>query len=150
VIVLRAAAMSSLLLINLQRFRREGKFIDAKIGSRTEDTNYTPCHKVVLAAFSEYFESLLLSTDGAAMLSLEAVDPLYARQLASIFDYMYGVRLTLDERKINVIIDAAKVFGIHSLQTGELVRLRQTLLRTKHKQKYLKSKRNRFVADAAI
>jgi hypothetical protein len=137
--------MSSLLQINLQRFRKAGKFIDAKIGSRSEDTNYTPCHKLVLASFSDYFESLLLSTEGAAMLSLEAVDPLYARQLTPIFDYMYGVRLTLDERKVSVIIDAAKVFGIHSLQTGELARLRQTALKTRLQQKYRKSKTNRFV-----
>jgi hypothetical protein len=128
----RAAGMQSLLLIGMQRFRRAGKFIDAHIGVAGGHAPYAPVHKLVLATFSDYFEQLLVKTDGAAMLSLEAVDTLYAAQIQPIFDYMYGVRMAVDERALTAMIDAARVFGIESLT--ELSRARHRLLTQRHRR----------------
>lgn len=58
------------------------------------------CHKLVLAAFSTYLETLLQSTETCAFLGMDQLEPIYVRQMRYIFDYMYGVSVKLDDKQV--------------------------------------------------
>lgn len=125
VIALRPSGIGALLLVNFQRFKLDGKFIDAKICCH--DQILFACHKLVLASFSAYFETLLLNIEGPAILNLDAVDALYVRQLATIIDYMYGKTNWIKPDALDILRDAAHLFGVQALESGELERIRKRM-----------------------
>lgn len=57
------------------------------------------CHKVVLSAFSSHLESIL-ETDDSELIGMDGVEDVYIRQMKCIFDFMYGVRVKLDDRQV--------------------------------------------------
>uniref|UniRef100_A0A914W134 Uncharacterized protein n=1 Tax=Plectus sambesii TaxID=2011161 RepID=A0A914W134_9BILA len=143
-ITIRPAATASLLLVSLQRFRGLNQFIDAKV-SFDNGVSFS-CHKLVLAAFSTYLETLLQSTETCAFLGMDQLEPIYVRQMRFIFDYMYGVPVKLDDKQVALFCDAARIFGIHSLDDGDLAKMRDKALKLQH-DRMLKERIGRLRAD---
>lgn len=112
-VILKSFAVGSVLLVHFQRFKDDTKFIDVKISC--QNRVLFSCHKLVLAAFSSYFESLLVKTEGCAILNLDAVDSLYVSQLEILLNFMYGRLIFGEQTDFELLKDAAKVFGIHSM-----------------------------------
>lgn len=120
-ITVKPTAVASILLVSFQRFKSEQKFLDAKI--LAADVQLHTAHKLVLAAYSRYFESLLETTETLAILNLDEVDSVHVDLLKEILLYMYGHQVEIKESQIDSLISAARIFGVTSLSDGELSRI---------------------------
>lgn len=112
-LILKPSVFGSWLLVNFQRYKNISKFVDVEISC--QNMLLFTCHKLVLASFSSYFESLLIETEGCAILSLDAVDTLYVGQLKFLLNVMYGydiAEMLVDDRDVDLLKDAANIFGI--------------------------------------
>jgi len=101
-------------MVNLMMdFRNAGTFIDLTISVENE---MIPCHKLVLASCSTYFEEILTS-------KLIANNPhpvvvlkdLRLWEVLILVDFMYRGEMKVREEDLNAILEASKKLGIKGL-----------------------------------
>ncbi len=74
------------------------------------------CHKCILAANSSYFEQLLESTDGQAILNLDNITPEHICHVRTIVDFMYGLPINVNSKsQMSTLIDTANMFNVGAL-----------------------------------
>ncbi|KAJ7311876.1 hypothetical protein JRQ81_006191 [Phrynocephalus forsythii] len=111
--VYRSADHASLILQSLNAQRQQGLFCDIVL---VVEENKLPAHRNILAACSDYFNSMFtLGMREASQKEVELFGSSYLG-LRAVMDFLYGGDLSLDSGNIEDILETA-----HLLQIGQVV-----------------------------
>ncbi|KAI8483063.1 Kelch-like protein 21 [Branchiostoma belcheri] len=113
------------MLQGLTRLREQGRFYDVVICVGKEEI---PCHRVVLAAASSYFDSSISNDLGSSsMLRLELPWDIRLDIVRVLIDFAYTGQITITDNNARNLLFAASAFGFHSVRAACSEYLQQQL-----------------------
>lgn len=98
------------------RFRADGRFTDCIINC--QNTHVLKCHRLVLCAYSNHFESALSQTGNSAVVTIDIdgrLTGVSSMDLRNMVDFMYTGYVRASSRRFRVLRQAAVTLGVARL-----------------------------------
>uniref|UniRef100_A0A0N5A8A7 BTB domain-containing protein n=1 Tax=Syphacia muris TaxID=451379 RepID=A0A0N5A8A7_9BILA len=115
-VVIEDRLHSQRLLQSFFRYRSENKFIDCTVNC--QGIPVLKCHRVLLAAYSSNFESILMTTERCSSVTVDVdmqVTGVSSVDLRSLVDFMYTGFIRTPVRRYRLLRNAALTLGVGRL-----------------------------------
>ncbi len=109
----RAAPRAGAMLQRLAEFREDDRHVDLILNFPQGEIR---CHRIVLAASSQYFCDMLANTGPTARQEIIKMSGVDMQVVSALVDYAYTSVVTVGRDRIKTLLEAATLFGFQSVR----------------------------------